>query len=88
MALEKIRGVPSCERARTTSNPNLSVRAGPRRRAVSSAGYWALPSAAQGLTKTACRRQNGQQSPNWLKRTMRRPPAPSLWIDLPAILFW
>ena len=39
MALEKIRGVPSRERARTTNNPNLSVRAEPRRRAVSSAGY-------------------------------------------------
>src|SRR6185312_16924788 len=51
MALEEIRGVPSCERARTTSNPNLSVRAGPRRRAVSSAGYWGVAVCAQGLTK-------------------------------------
>ena len=74
MALEKIRGVPSRERARTTSNPNLSVRAGPRRRAVSSAELLSVAVCAQGLTKTACRparTANSHQTDS--KRTMRRP---------------
>ena len=74
MALEKIRGVPSRERARTTSNPNLSVRAGPRRRAVSSAELLSVAVCAQGLTKTACRPDRTANSHRTdSKRTMRRP---------------